>query len=101
MFSMKKQAEITQNSHNFITKFSERLVFTMNVRNISNKELADAVFVAPSTISSYRTGHRVPDLQQLALLSTTLKVTTDYLLGLSDSILLEESSFFTLPEKQS
>lgn len=89
---MKEQEEIIRKSNNRITKFSERLVLAMNIRNVSNKELADAVFVAPSTISSYRTGHRIPNIEQLALLSTTLQVSSDYLLGLSDSLILSESS---------
>lgn len=89
---MKEQEEIIRKSNNRITKFSERLVLAMNIRNVSNKELADAVFVAPSTISSYRTGHRIPNIEQLALLSTTLQVSSDYLLGLSDSLILNESS---------
>ncbi len=89
---MKEQEEIIRKFNNRITKFSERLVLAMNIRNVSNKELADAVFVAPSTISSYRTGHRIPNIEQLALLSTTLQVSSDYLLGLSDSLILSESS---------
>lgn len=89
---MKEQEEIIRKFNNRITKFSERLVLAMNIRNVSNKELADAVFVAPSTISSYRTGHRIPNIEQLALLSTTLQVSSDYLLGLSDSLILNESS---------
>lgn len=96
---MKEQEDIIGNSNNRITKFSERLVLAMNVRDVSNKELADAVFVAPSTISSYRTGHRIPDIEQLALLSTTLKVSSDYLLGLSDSFILSESSSSILQGK--
>lgn len=82
---MKEEQELIGNPYNRITKFSERLILAMNIRDISNKELADAVFVAPSTISSYRTGHRIPNIEQLALLSTTLQVSSDYLLGLSDS----------------
>ena len=89
---MKEQEEIIRKFNNRITKFSERLVLAMNIRNVSNKELAAAVFVAPSTISSYRTGHRIPNIEQLALLSTTLQVSSDYLLGLSDSLILSESS---------
>lgn len=96
---MKEEAEIIENSNNRITKFSERLVLAMNYRDVSNKELADSVIVAPSTISSYRTGHRIPNIEQLALLSTTLQVSCDYLLGLSDSILLNQSPCFTLQEK--
>ena len=78
-----------KHSSNLTILFSERLVTAMNLRDISNKQLAQKIFVAPSTISSYRTGHRIPNLEQLILISTTLQVSSDYLLGLSDSITKE------------
>ncbi|MBO5260410.1 MAG: helix-turn-helix transcriptional regulator [Agathobacter sp.] len=96
---MKEELELIGNPYNRITKFSERLVLAMNFRDVSNKELADAVFVAPSTISSYRTGHRIPNIEQLALISTTLEVSCDYLLGLTDSFFINHTSSFILQER--
>lgn len=65
-------------------RFGSRLQHVMLVRDMQNFELADALFVAPSTISGYRTGRRSPDVEQLALLARELHVSADYLLGLCD-----------------
>lgn len=65
--------------------FTERLIFAMNIRNIKNKDLAEYLYVSASTISDYRTGYRVPNIEQLAHLSHILNVTTDFLLGLDDN----------------
>lgn len=78
--------KIYQTQTNVYNIFSERLVYVMGIRDIPTKELADCLFVSRSTISDYRCGHRFPNIEQLSLLSTTLHVSTDYLLGLSDDM---------------
>ena len=64
--------------------FGNRLQQIMLIRNIQSLELADALFVTPSTISGYRTGRRSPDVEQLSLIAQKLEVSADYLLGLCD-----------------
>ncbi len=64
--------------------FGERLKDVMQIRNIQSDDLARMVFVAPSTISGYRTGRRSPDIEKLRLLVEVLEVSADYLLGLKD-----------------
>lgn len=64
--------------------FGLRLRRIMLMRDKTNYELANALYVTPSTISGYRNGRRSPDVEQLALLARELDVSADYLLGLSD-----------------
>lgn len=64
--------------------FGSRLQQIMLIRDIQNFELAEALFVTPSTISGYRTGRRSPDVEQLSLIAQKLEVSADYLLGLCD-----------------
>lgn len=78
--------KIYQTETNVYGIFSERLVYVMEIRDIPTQELADRLFVSRSTISDYRIGHRFPNIEQLFLLSTSLHVSTDYLLGLTDEI---------------
>ena len=49
-------------------------------KNLSQKELAESIGVAPSTYSLYESGKREPDVEKIKLLSEKLDVTADYLL---------------------
>ena len=62
----------------------ERLRYTMTLRHITNAELAELLFVSPSTICSYRTGTRSPDISTLRLLCKALHVSADFLIGLDE-----------------
>jgi transcriptional regulator with XRE-family HTH domain len=70
--------------------FPERFDRIMTVRDVQNQELARAIYVAPSTVSGWRIGRRQPDLHELSLVSSALKVSSDYLLGISndDSVIV-------------
>ena len=46
------------NDKNKYKDFGDRLSLIMYKQNISNIQLANAMFVSPSTISGYRTGRR-------------------------------------------
>ena len=48
------------NDKNKYKDFGDRLSLIMYKQNISNIQLANAMFVSPSTISGYRTGRRSP-----------------------------------------
>ena len=47
-------------------------------------QLANAMFVSPSTISGYRTGRRSPTVADLAAIVQILNVSADYLIGTSE-----------------
>jgi transcriptional regulator with XRE-family HTH domain len=64
--------------------FGERMNEMMFRRNISNKELANRMYVSVSTISGYRTGRRSPAVNDLATIATELESSADYLLGLKE-----------------
>jgi ribosome-binding protein aMBF1 (putative translation factor) len=61
--------------------FGMRMKRIMMIRDISNQELADRLFISRSTISGYRTGRRSPDVHQLAAIARELHVSADYLVG--------------------
>ena len=50
------------------------------IRNMTQRELAKALGVVPSTITQYETGSRKPDIITLKKLAVTLHCTTDQLL---------------------
>ena len=64
--------------------FSERLKIAMSIRQYSVEDLAARTYTSHSTISMYRSGKRLPNLEILRLIAKELRVSTDYLLGLSD-----------------
>ncbi|MBE7045958.1 MAG: helix-turn-helix transcriptional regulator [Ruminococcaceae bacterium] len=49
--------------------------------NLSQKDLAKEIDVAPSTISMYEMGNRSPNDELLKKIATYFDVSTDYLLG--------------------
>lgn len=54
-------------------------------KGITMKELGETVGVAESTISQYETGKRSPDFETLLKFGEFFNVSTDYLLGRSDT----------------
>lgn len=48
---------------------------------LSQRQLADEIKVAPSTISMYEQGKRSPNEELLKIIATYFHVSTDYLLG--------------------
>ena len=73
-------------STNKYPSFSERLKVAMLIREVSVEELAASTYLTKSTICGYRAGYRSPNLEILRLLSKTLNVSTDFLLGLKEDI---------------
>ena len=64
--------------------FSERLQKIRQERGVSKKELAEAIEISVRAYYYYEEGQREPDINKLAALARHLKVSTDYLLGLTD-----------------
>ena len=69
-------------------EFSERLKIAMSIRQYTVEDLAARIYTSQSTISMYRSGKRLPNLEMLRLIAKELRVSTDYLLGLTDFIFI-------------
>lgn len=64
--------------------FRERLRLARSRARLSQDELATRTGLTQSNVSQYESGHVVPSIESLARLSHVLKVSTDWLLGLTD-----------------
>lgn len=62
--------------------FSLRLKSLRSNRGLTQKELADALNMSSSGISSYEQGARFPDVETLMKIAKYFNVTSDYLIGL-------------------
>ena len=61
-------------------RFGDRLKLLIDEREITQKELAANLNIAPSTVSSYVQITREPDFETLKKIASFFEVTTDYLL---------------------
>ena len=66
-------------------KLAERLLILRRERGLTQEEVAEKIGVSNKTYSKWETGSTSPDLETLVKLAQTFGVTTDGLLGLSDS----------------
>ena len=64
--------------------FAERLRVLIEEKDVTQREVAEQLHIALSTLNGYVNGYREPDFITLASLSKYFEVSTDYLLGLSD-----------------
>ena len=62
--------------------FGERLQHLRNIRNLSQKEVANALGISPSVLSNYESSERTPSLENLIALANFYHCSTDYLVGL-------------------
>lgn len=65
--------------------FGSRLKELRNEKGISQKDVAINIGVAITTISQYENDSRFPNEEMLRRLCLYYKITSDYLLGLTDS----------------
>lgn len=63
----------------------KRLKSLIDKRRISQQQLADAIGVSHVSVYNYVEGKKPPGTRTLQKMANHLKVTTDYLLGLSES----------------
>lgn len=75
--------------------FAEQLIFYRTQRGKKQKELAAAMEVTPSTVSSWESGTYSPKLSTLCKISDYLEVPVDALLGLDHN----SSEVYTAEEK--
>ena len=66
--------------------FSVRLDYIMQQQHITNSHLAELTSSATSTIAGYRSGNRLPNLITFSNICSVLNVSSDYMLGLSDTV---------------
>ena len=60
-------------------KFPERLKMIRDNKNVTQKDLAEALNITVSTISHYENGTREPGIEILIQMSKILGVSVDYL----------------------
>lgn len=65
--------------------FAERLQQARKRKGVLQKEVAEHLEMTPRAYQYYEGGRRRPDYETLVALAIYLEVTTDYLLGLSDT----------------
>lgn len=61
--------------------FGERLKAARNAKGLTQKQLADMIGVAKTTLTGYEIGNREPDFFKIVKLIDVLGVSSDYLLG--------------------
>lgn len=66
-------------------KLAERLLILRRERGLTQEEVAEKIGVSNKTYSKWETGSTSPDIETLVRLAEAFSVTTDDLLGLSDS----------------
>lgn len=64
-----------------MAQFGELLAELREDRKLTQKDLAEIIYVSPGTISNYENGVHYPDIEKLIALADYFHVTTDYLLG--------------------
>jgi len=64
--------------------FGKRLRELRKAKNLSQEDIADALGVAPGTISRYESERMVPTEEVIYRACKYFKVSADYILGLSD-----------------
>lgn len=65
--------------------FSIRLRTAIERSGMQQKALATAIKLSPARLSNYVNGHSEPSLDILLLICRELKVSADYLIGLTDT----------------
>lgn len=64
-----------------------RIASIRSLRRMRQSDLAAAVGASTQTVSNWETGQRVPRADMLRDLCIALRCSSDYLLGLSDTIM--------------
>lgn len=64
--------------------FSKRIKELREEKEISQKQLANAMHISQSSISEHESGNQQPSLEMLAQIADYFDVNTDYLLGRTD-----------------
>ena len=68
----------------FMKTIGERIIFLRQERDMSQKELAYTIHIAPTSLSRYEHNYYEPKAEILFRISKALNTTSDFLLGLTD-----------------
>ena len=71
--------------------FGRKVKLLRKERGLTQKQLADMVGVAVSAISAYESGNRYPTYSGLITLARIFHVSTDYLLGIANTRIVDVS----------
>ncbi len=71
--------------------FGRKVKLLRKERGLTQKQLADMVGVAVSAISAYEAGNRYPTYSGLVSLARIFHVSTDYLLGIANTRIVDVS----------
>jgi len=63
----------------------EKLKSLRNEKKLTQKQVADQIGLAISAVSSYESGTRYPSYDVLVKLASIFHVSTDYLIGMTDT----------------
>lgn len=74
-----------------MVNFGEKVKLLRRGRNLTQKQLACMMGVAVSAISAYESGSRYPSYSGLVSLARIFHVSTDYLLGLENTRVVDVS----------
>lgn len=72
-------------SPSYHSSFASRLRATLESLNYSQKQLSEAIGKTQQMVNHYCLGNNIPNITVLAAIAQELNVSTDYLLGLTDS----------------
>ena len=65
-------------------ELSRRLENLLEEHNLTQRQLSNELHIAPSTLNGYLRRNREPDFATLIKLAKYFKVSTDYLLGVTE-----------------
>ena len=86
MLPVKELTIISNNpSSDFTARFRDLMDNTVNNGRITQSQIADYIGISRQAISQYYTGVSIPSFETLLKIADFFKVTTDYLLGRSDT----------------
>lgn len=77
-----------------------RLTTLREERQLSKRQLADALGISPSSVSSYENGERLPSLDMLVKLSLFFNVTSDFLLGIENRSEIAPPDYISSSQRQ-
>lgn len=79
--------------------FGEKLSELLEERNISQKEFAETLSIAPTTLNGYIKDKRQPDFETVRKITSALNVSADYLLDTTEKSFKITSNEFSLISK--
>lgn len=68
-----------------MVNMGEKLKSLRNEKKLTQKQVADQIGLAISAVSSYESGTRYPSYDVLVKLASIFHVSTDYLIGMTDT----------------